>query len=90
MQFRQFLNIFLKFYIWYYPALIDSFTASRIQCFNSCHSHAYIFITYNQGQKLHGQLRKMALSLTPQAMNKQFKRPYAGSVREHYNIYRKT
>ena len=32
----------------------------------------------------------MALSLTPQAMCDQFKRPSAGSVRELYYIYRKT
>ena len=37
---------------------------------------------YNHGQKLYGQLRKTALSLTPQAMHNQFKRPSAGSVRE--------
>ena len=42
------------------------------------------------GQKLYGQLRKTALSLTQQAMHNQFKRPYAGSVRELYYIYRKT
>ena len=32
----------------------------------------------------------MALSLTPQAMYNQFKRPSAGSGRELYYIYRKT
>ena len=41
-------------------------------------------------KKLYGQLRKAALSLTPQAMYNQFKRPSAGSVRELYYIYRKT
>ena len=35
-------------------------------------------------QKLYGQLRKMALSLTPQAMHNQFKRISEGSVRELY------
>ena len=60
----------------------------RIRCWISrkCDSSS----SYNQGQKLHGQLRKTTLSLTPQAMNKQFKRPSAGSVRELYYIYRKT
>ena len=33
---------------------------------------------------------KKVLSLTPQAMYNQFKRPSAGSVRELYYIYRKT
>ena len=42
---------------------------------------------YNQGQKLYGQLRKMALSLTTQAMHNQFKKPSAGTVRELYYIY---
>ena len=51
---------------------------------------ARLISLYNQGQKLHGQLRKTALSLTPQAMNKKFKRPSAGSVRDLYYIYRKT
>ena len=32
---------------------------------------------YNHEQKVYGQLRKTALSLTPQAMYKQFKRPSA-------------
>ena len=32
-----------------------------------------VIAVYNQGQKLHRQVRKTALSLTPQAMNKQFK-----------------
>ena len=45
---------------------------------------------YNQGNKLSGQLRKTALSLTPQAMYNQFKRPSAEIVRELYYIYRKT
>ena len=36
------------------------------------------------------KLRKTALSLTPQAMYNQFKRPSAGSVSELYYIYRKT
>ena len=40
--------------------------------------------------KLYGQLRKTALSLTPQAMYNQFKRPSAGSTRELCYIYRKT
>ena len=44
----------------------------------------------NQGQTLHGQLRKAMLTLTPQAMNNQFKRPSAGSGRELYYIYKKT
>ena len=43
--------------------------------------------TYNYGQKLYGQLRKTVLSLTPKAMD-QFKRPFAGSVRELYYVYR--
>ena len=43
---------------------------------------------YNHVQKLYGQLRKTALSLTPQAMYNQFKRPSAGSVIEHYYIHR--
>ena len=42
---------------------------------------------YNQGQKLYGQLRKTALSLTPQAMCNQFKRPSTASVSELYYIY---
>ena len=33
--------------------------------------------------------QKTSLSLTPQAMYNQFKRPSAGSVRELYYIYRK-
>ena len=33
--------------------------------------------------------QKMALSLTPQAMYNQCKRPSAGSIRELYCIYRK-
>ena len=46
---------------------------------------------YNQGNKLSGQpcfrismgqLRKTVLSMTPQAMYNQFKRPSVGSVRE--------
>ena len=45
---------------------------------------------YNHGQKLCGQLRKTALSLTPQAMHNPLKRQSAGSVRELYYIYRKT
>ena len=45
---------------------------------------------YNYGKKLSGQLRKTALSLTPQAMYNQFKRPSVGIVRELYYIYRKT
>ena len=45
---------------------------------------------YNHGQKLYGQLRKTALSLSPQAMYNQFKRPSAWSVRELYYIYRKS
>ena len=45
---------------------------------------------YNHGNKLYGQLPETALSLTPQAMYNQFKRPSAGSVRELYYIYRKT
>ena len=45
---------------------------------------------YNYGKKLSGQLRKTVLSMTPQAMYNQFKRPSAGSVRELYYIYRKT
>ena len=49
-----------------------------------------MFEIYNQGQKLYGQLRKMAFSLTPQAMYNQFKRPYAGSIIELYYIYGKT
>ena len=47
------------------------------------------YVNYNHGKKLSGQMRKTALSLTPQAMYNQFKRPYAGSVRELYYIYRK-
>ena len=46
--------------------------------------------TYDQGNKLSGQLRKTVLSMTPQAMYNQFKRPSVGSVRELYYIYRKT
>ena len=45
------------------------------------------FARCNHGKKLSGQLRKTALSLTPQAMHKQFKRPSAVSVRELYYIY---
>ena len=45
---------------------------------------------YNPGQKLWPKLRKTALSLTPQAMYNQFKRPSAGSVSELYYIYRKS
>ena len=45
---------------------------------------------YNPGQKLWPKLRKTALSLTPQAMYNQFKRPSAGSVSELYYTYRKT
>ena len=40
--------------------------------------------------KLYGQLRKTALSLTPQEMHNQFKTPSAGSLIELYYIYRKT
>ena len=46
-------------------------------------------LIYNHGQQLYGQLRKTALSLTPQAMYNQLKRPSTGSVRELYYIYRK-
>ena len=35
----------------------------------------------NQGNKLSGQLRKTALSLTPQAMYNHFKRPSTETVR---------
>ena len=45
---------------------------------------------YNHGKKVYGKLRKTALSLTPQAMYNQFKRPSVVSVRELYYIYRKT
>ena len=45
---------------------------------------------YNQGNKLSGQLQKMAFSLTPQAMYNNSKRPPAENVREFYYIYRKT
>ena len=48
------------------------------------------FWCYNPGQKLWPKLRKTALSLTPQAMYNQFKRPSAGSVSELYYICRKT
>ena len=41
-------------------------------------------------KKNYGQLRKTALSLTPQAMYNQFKRSSAGSVSELYYIYRET
>ena len=41
----------------------------------------YYTDSYNHGQKLYGQLRKTALSLTPQAMHNQFKRASARSVR---------
>ena len=40
--------------------------------------------------KNYAKLRKTALSLTPQAMYNQFKRPSAGSVSELYYIYIKT
>ena len=40
--------------------------------------------------KNYGQLRKTVLSMTPQAMYKQFKRHSAGTVSELYHIYRKT
>ena len=43
----------------------------------------------NHGKKLYGQLRKTALSLKPEAMQNQFKRPSAGRLRELYHIYRK-
>ena len=46
--------------------------------------------TYNPGQKLRPKLRKTALSLTPQEMYNQFKRPSAGSVSELYYIHIKT
>ena len=45
-------------------------------------------MNYYQGKKLYEQLRKTALSLTPQAMYNQFKRPSAGSARELYYIYK--
>ena len=46
-------------------------------------------INYYHGKKtVYGQLRKTALSLSPQAMYKQFKRPAAVTVRELYYIYR--
>ena len=45
---------------------------------------------YNHGKNLYGQLRKTALSRTPQAMYNQFKLPSAGSVTKRYYIYRKT
>ena len=50
----------------------------------------YFIHTYNYGNKLSGQLRKtaMSLTLTPQAMYNQFKRPSAGIVRELYYIYK--
>ena len=48
------------------------------------------FSIYNHGNKLSGQLRKTVLSMTPQAMYNQFKRPSVGSVREFYYIYRNT
>ena len=41
-------------------------------------------------QKIMAKIAKTALSLTPQAMYNQFKRPSAGSVSELYYIYRKT
>ena len=41
-------------------------------------------------QKHYGQLRKTALSVTPQSMYSQFKRPSAWSVSELYYIFRKT
>ena len=50
----------------------------------------FCFQTYNHGKKINGQLRKTALSLTPQAMYNQFKRQSAESLRELYYIYRKT
>ena len=45
---------------------------------------------HNGGKELSGQLRKKALSLTPQAMYNQFKRPSTWIVRELSYIYRKT
>ena len=48
------------------------------------------FSIYNHGNKLSGQLRKTVLSITPQTMYNQFKRPSVASVRELYYIYRKT
>ena len=41
-----------------------------------------VALNYNHGKKLLGQLRKTALSLTPQAMYNQFKRQSEWSVRE--------
>ena len=56
------------------------------------YSHLNFFknVTYNPGKKKMAKRKKMALSLTPQAMHNQFKRPSAGTVRELYYIYRKT
>ena len=49
-----------------------------------------VFVLFNnQGQKLHGELRKTVLFLTSQAMYNRFKRPSAGCVRELYYVYRK-
>ena len=45
----------------------------------------FSILTYNQGQKLYGQLRKTVLSLTPQAMYNQFKRPC--QVQDNFIIY---
>ena len=51
---------------------------------------SFVFWIYNHGKQLMAKLQKMALSLTPQAMYNQFKRPSTGSVSELYYIYRKT
>ena len=49
----------------------------------------FLGVLLDENLKLHGQLRKTVLSLTPQAMYNQFKRPSsAGSVRELYYIER--
>ena len=54
------------------------------------HSNRFLYVFHLQsGEKIiWTTAKKTALSLTPQAMQKQFKRPSAGSVRELYYIYR--
>ena len=44
--------------------------------------HRFLKSSYNQGNKLSGQMRKTALCLTPQAIENSFKRAY-GEVEDN-------
>ena len=72
-----------------------SVTAFHALSFRDIHMEVCIFVLFSfyseqSMTKLMAKRQKTALSLTPQAMHNQFKRPSEGIVRELYYVYRKT